>query len=169
MTGFAKAIFVSASWCPIYLLIAVLAWDDSHAFSYAALLVAILSVLGIVFTEFLVRTRHAKEYISVKRAVHKKDDIFMYVITYIPPFFAVDAKSASKIIALCLLYAFIFASYIRLHQYHLNPLFVFFGYKVYAVKTEEDVDIYVIVTSKQTIADGDRIRICTIGDLAIMA
>lgn len=167
MTFLAKLIFVSASWCPVYLLIGVLLWSTQRELAVTLFIVGAISLIGLWFLEVIVRRLFAKEHYKITECEPQKSDIFMYILSYIPPFFAIDVSSSEKLSALLLLYIFIFVTYVRLDQYHLNPLFVFFGYQVYKVRTEGRRQLYVIVRGEQPIRCGDQVRLVTLAGLAL--
>lgn len=168
MTFLAKLIFVSASWCPVYLLVSVLVWQGHQALAGILLGVGVASWIGLWILKNIVQSLFAKELYTIIECEPQKGDVFMYVLSYIPPFFAVDASSDEKLLALLLLYIFIFLTYVRLEQYHLNPLFVFFGYQVYKAKTEGGKQLYVIIKQEQPIRQGDQLRLVTLAGLALV-
>jgi hypothetical protein len=168
MSFLAKLIFVSASWCPVYLLVAVLAWPANRTLSVLLLALSLGSLLLLYLLEKVVRARFARELVTASRSEVQKEDIFMYVLSYIPPFFAVDVSSNEKLVALLLLYFLIFMTYVRLDQYHLNPVFVFFGYRVFRVSTPGGAQLYVVANRDQNIRPGEQIRIAKYAELALL-
>jgi len=167
MTFLAKLIFVSASWCPVYLLVGVLAWPKQPLLAEVLFGVAAVSVFCLWLLKSIVQSRFAKEYYKITECEPQRGDIFMYVLSYIPPFFAVDVSSTEKLLALFILYVFIFATYVQLDQYHLNPLFVFFGYQVFRVKTEGGREFYVVARQGCLIRQGQQVRLATFAELAL--
>lgn len=167
MTFFAKLILVSASWCPVYALVAVLVWPSRQNLAIILLALGVVSCIALWLAKLIISMRFAKELYSITECESQKGDVFMYVLSYIPPFFAIDVSSSEKLFALVLLYIFIFATYVRLEQYHLNPIFVFFGYQVFKVKTSGGKILYVITRQGYPIRRGDEIRLVTFAELAL--
>ena len=168
MTFLAKLAFVSSSWAPIYLLIGALLWTSHPTAAKVLFGAAALSVSLIWAIKLIVETRFASDTVKVATVRRKQDDIFMYILSYIPPFFAADLTSPPKIAALVLLYIFIFITYVRLGQYHLNPMFVFFGYHVFDVETVAGSSLHVVTRQNQEIKSGDAIRVAIYSDLALL-
>lgn len=168
MTFLAKFIFVSATWCPVYVLIAVLSWSSGRL-SYVMIGLAVFSALGVWAIKKIAELRFSVEAITVTTIEQKEDDLFMYILSYIPPFFAADLSTAPKQIALLVLYVIIFATYVRLDQYHLNPLFVFAGYRVYKIKTIAGNTVHLIAKSPPQCEDGGRLRVVRFDELALLA
>ena len=167
MTFFGKLIFVSASWCPVYLLIGALAWTTNQPVAIGLIGLAAISFVLLWMVKHHIERRFASEFVTLGSCEAQKDDIFMYILTYIPPFFATDLTSAAKIVALVLLYSFIFITYVRLDQYHLNPLFVFFGYRVFRAETTNKRRLHVIAKGDQPIVEGQQIRVAIFANLAL--
>ncbi len=94
MTFLAKLVFVSASWCPVYLLVGVLVWPEHRELAVGLFVVGIISISGLRVLEEIVRRWFAKEHCNILECEAQRNDIFMYVLSYIPPFFAIDVSSA---------------------------------------------------------------------------
>jgi hypothetical protein len=168
MTFLAKFLFVSASWFPVYVLIGVLTWHDHPNAGRLLIAAAFISVITIWMLKAIAEARFAPEPMLVVKVVERKDDLFMYILSYIPPFFAADISSPSKVTALVVLYVLIFITYVRLDQYHLNPVFVLFGYRVYDVEIEGGRLLHLIAKRNQPVSAGQRIRLIPFDDLALV-
>lgn len=168
MTFLAKFLFVASSWFPIYVLIGILELADHTVLAYWLIGAGVASVIAIWAVKEVVSTRFAPETFILVSAAERNDDVFMYIISYLPPFFALDLSTGPKVWALVCLYLFIFLTYVRLGQYHLNPIFVFFGYRVFDVDVGRPKALHVIAKRDQPLSAGQEVRLVVYDDLALI-
>ena len=165
MTAWFRFWFLFSSFGPLYLIFAVkLAYNNGVPFW---LQYVFYTMFGAAVIVFIIVARGLKtknglpfELTDVKA---KDNEVFPYLMSYIPPLIARDMAQAEVYIPLLILYGIIFTGYMRLDSPYLNPFFIIFGYRIYEAKISSTKKVITILTRGGRIASSETAILYEIG------
>jgi hypothetical protein len=135
MSGFGKFLLFFSSWFPAYAMVGLISLDGHKRMPYLAFGITVVSIAVYFFMERIIFARGPRS-LKILEISRKDENILMYVIAYLPPFFSVDYAKIGHLLALCLFYVIFSITYVMLDLYYLNPMFVLRGYRTYAIKAD---------------------------------
>lgn len=135
MPSIGKILFFFSSWSPAYAIMALIAHARHPQIAMGFAVLTGLSIIVYFIMERAIFSR-AQRTLKVKSIGRRDENILMYVIAYLPPFFAVDFSNPGVIWALLLFYVVFSITYVKLDLYYLNPMFIFRSYRTYDLVSE---------------------------------
>src|SRR5258707_4391280 len=132
MTTFGKFLLFLTSWWPAYLMIGLITLDEHCIISLVAFAIAIGSIPIYMAMERAIFSR-ARRSLTIRSIARRDENILLYVLAYLPPFFSVDFSKSGHIFALALFYIIFAITYVKLDLYYLNPMFIFRSYRTYNI------------------------------------
>lgn len=166
MTGFGKFLFVFTAYAPLWLLIGLRFFvveptkadhQLSPVLGWSFCMIAIIA--AAIFAPMLQILKRANPTrIHVKSYFRKDEHILSYAVTYFPPLFSINLGSYIDLGSIFIIYLTVFAVYVRLDAYYVNPLFAITGYRIYEVTCEQDNAYTVLVKGSANIRVGGSIR-----------
>lgn len=89
MPPLTKLLFFVSSFFPVYGLIAALAWSENHQLAKYALIAFVTApLIYIVVENFSSKSQEIP--LKINHVCSKNENVLMYIIAYLPPFFSVD-------------------------------------------------------------------------------
>jgi hypothetical protein len=135
MTAIAKFFLFFSSWAPVYATMALVAYATAPRISCVLAVVTVLAIAMYFFMEWVIFEGSEKSYL-IEDVTKRDENVIMYVIAYLPPFFAVSYIDVGSLLALLLFYVLFAITYVKLDLYYLNPMFVFMSFRAYTIKSD---------------------------------
>lgn len=165
-----KVVLFLSSYSPLYLIVALRAHDAEYVvFQYEmpaseifGVQLSLLSVVAIVLTVVSVaflwamlwtrRTRQGQQD-SIEQYWNRSDMFTEYLLVYVFPFVVFDFADLFDVAAFGVLFLTVAAIVIRSNRLYINPVLVFFRYRVYEVETPHDR--HLLLTKQALDGEGD--------------
>ncbi len=144
MTTIGKILLFFSSWFPAYAMMAFVAQDGHKEMALGFWALTATSILTYVLMENLVFRRAALS-LRVKSISRRDENILMYVIAYLPPFFAINIGLYGQLLALAAFYVVFSITYVKLNLYYLNPMFVFRSYRSYTIVSDSGAEYIALI------------------------
>ncbi len=157
MTLFAKFLLFFTSWSPAYALIVLIAWKANNDVAMISLLFTSLSAAIYFAMEYWTFSK-SDRIIKVKSISRRDENILMYVIAYLPPFFSVQFDHTEQIFALLWFYIIFAFSYVSLGLFYLNPMFIMRGYRTFTVIAESGEEYIALIKGNEHPRSGQTIH-----------
>jgi hypothetical protein len=167
MTFAVKVLFFISSFTPVYAMIAALSWSVNRQLAYICLGLIVFSVV----LYFVIENAYASDVevpLKVYSVKPRSENVFMYIIAYLPPFFSVDYAKNGDLVALSIFYIMFFVIYVRLGMYYLNPIFVMRGLRAYEVVNDGGRYFTALVHESFRLYPGMRVRYRDVGEFIII-
>jgi hypothetical protein len=148
MTALGKFFLFFSSWFPAYAMVGLIAWEKNRGIAIGSLGLTVLSVLVYFVMERIIFSR-APRSLQVAEINRRDENLLMYVIAYLPPFFALDTSNYGQLAALVLFYTIFSVTYVNLNLYYLNPMFIFRSYRTYIVKAQSGEEYIALIRGKE--------------------
>ena len=71
--------------------------------------------------------------LTVEAISRRDENLLMYIVAYLPPFFALDLTQWGQFTATLLFYVIFAWTYVELDMYYLNPMFVLRGFRTFTL------------------------------------
>jgi hypothetical protein len=159
MTGGFKLVFVITAYAPLYLIAAQKFWlIGNHPLGVALAVLAILSALIALGFSRRLNVGEAKPY-AVEDAKRIDNEIFPYLMTYIPLIIGSDFSKPEVAIPVLTLYFIIFLLYLRLNSPYVHPILALTGIRIYGAKVAATGRSIVILSAADIIDARETIRL----------
>lgn len=167
MTYAVKFLFFISSFSPVYAMIAALAWDTNNPLA----LFCVGATIGSIILYRIFEGAYSsspQNPLRVHSVRPKSENVFMYIIAYLPPFFSIDYTERGDLVALALFYLMFFIIYVRLGMYYLNPIFVVRGLRAFEVVNDGGEQFTALAHSSLRLYPGIRVRYRNVGEFIII-
>lgn len=138
-------------------MLAFVAQDGHVTIAECCWALTIASVAIYFWMERLI-FRRAPQSLKIKSISRRDENILMYVIAYLPPFFAVNVGLYGQLAALALFYVVFSITYVKLNLYYLNPMFIFRSYRTYTLVSEGGEEYVALVKHPSIPTVGETIQ-----------
>ena len=153
--AFTRFVLFLSSYIPLWVIFAVVTWQDRREFAFGFLAVAALSFVGTV-----IYLRLVQGFAGIDMAVgvirRKDSDTMSYIASYIIPFAATPFDKTEQTVALGIFLAVLCVVYINSSMIHINPLLSLMGYNLYEIE-DADGNPYFLM-SKRSLRRGETVR-----------
>jgi hypothetical protein len=157
MTAIGKIILFFTSWAPAYAMVGLIAWHHHPRVAIACGGLVLASVILYALMECIIFGRAPKS-LRVKSIAPRNENIFMYVVAYLPPFFAVDPSNHGQLAALVLFYVVFAITYVTLDLYYMNPMFIFRLYRTYTITSDSGEEYVALIKGDKKPVAGETIK-----------
>jgi hypothetical protein len=128
-----RTILSTSSYAPLFALLSLVSWHGHPWLAVAFLCIAGSLVIALA-SLFLYLSRRLGEWLmEIGEAEGKTEELGAYTATYLLPFLAFAFDRWETVLALFLVIALLSAIYVRARLPYLNPLLLFFGYRLVEV------------------------------------
>lgn len=152
-----------SSYLPLFLILAIKNWFDSHM----VLILIFVSVYSLVWIIIINNSKKGtSESYRVIKVRDKSHESLNYIIPYIISFIGFDLNKWQDWSALGILLLMLFMIYLNSELLYINPMLSFFHYRIYGVKVckpiigcKETVSEILLITKKDRIKNNDDITV----------
>ena len=167
MPPITKILFFVSSFFLVYGLVAALSWHENNELAkYSLVAFFVAPFLYIVVENFTAKSQEIP--LKINSVSSKNENVMMYIIAYLPPFFSVDYSETGHIIGILGFYAIFFLIYVRLGMFYLNPLFIIRGFRALNITNGSGDTFTALCKSNLRLSSGDEIRYKSAGDFIIV-
>lgn len=153
--AFTRFVLFLSSYIPLWVIFAVMTWQDKRNFAFAFLAVTLLSfVVTVLYLRLAQRLAGIDMAIGVIR--RKDSDTMSYIASYIIPFAATPFDKIDQTVALGIFLVVLCVVYINSSMIHINPLLSLMGYNLYEIE-DSDGNPYFLM-SKRSLRRGNTVR-----------
>lgn len=153
--AFTRLVLFLSSYIPLWVIFAVVTWQEKRTLALSFGAVAVLSFIGAVL--YLRLVQHLAGIDMSVGIIRRKDsDTMSYIASYIIPFAATPFDKIDQIIALAIFLVVLCAVYINSSMIHVNPLLSLMGYNLYEIEDAEG-NLYFLM-SKRNLRRGEVVR-----------
>jgi len=157
MTWLGKVLLFFSSWFPAYGMMGLIAYSKHPRLAFGFFALGALSIGVYFLMERLIFGRSARS-LKVAEISRRDENVLMYVVAYLPPFFALDFSNRGQIVALVLFYVVFSITYVKLNLYYLNPMFIFRSYRTYTLKSQGGEEYIALIHGKKKPEVGETIQ-----------
>jgi hypothetical protein len=157
MPWIGKFLLFFSSWAPAYGMIALIASDSLPAVSLTMAAATGLSIVLYFVVEHLLFAGGTRA-LKIKSISRRDENVVMYIIAYLPPFFSVDYSKIGPDLAVMAFYIFFSFTYVVLGLYYLNPMFIFRGYRTFTIISEGGSEYVALIRGKSIPEAGDTVE-----------
>lgn len=129
-------------------MMGALTFDSDRTVSYCYFAVSVVGVLLYFIMEKAIFQTSASS-LQIREIERRDENVLMYIIAYLPPFFALDLTKRGQIVATAMFYIIFAFTYVKLNLYYLNPMFVFRSFKTFSVKSTVGEEYIALINSPQ--------------------
>lgn len=150
-----KVVLFLSSYSPLYVIVALRAHDAEYViFQYEvpvyellglqlsslSIIFLLLTVVSVAFLRAMLWTRRTRQgqQDSIQQYRNRSDMFTEYLLVYVFPFVVFDFADLFDVAAFGVLFLTVAAIVIRSNRLYINPVLVFFRYRVYEVETPHD-------------------------------
>ena len=153
--AFTRFVLFLSSYIPLWVIFAVVTWQERQKLALSFVTLAILSFIGTV-TYLCLAQRLAGIDMAVEIIRRKDSDTMSYIASYIIPFAATPFDKIEQIIAVAVFLVVLCAVYVNSNMVHINPLLSLMRYNLYEIE-DADGNPYFLM-SKRSLRRGDTVR-----------
>jgi hypothetical protein len=136
--AFVRTLLFLSSYLPLGLIFFVLFIQKSLWISIGSLSLGLFGLVGLLVYMRSVQQVKATEF-RIAQVQRNDAEAMSYIVSYVIPFFALEANSVEEAIALTIFFAMLGILYVHSNMIHINPVLGLMGYHLYEVTSEEDV------------------------------
>jgi hypothetical protein len=152
MTGWFRLLFLFSSWAPLYVVVALALGAQKHA-QGAAIALALATAAVFVFLFLRARFKRAQPYPTKVEPIEQLDEnIIGYMLAYIPPVLIDDYASSAKVWPAVAFYLIIATLMMRTDTINVNPLFLFFRYRLHRARLPSGRAVTIITRRDEVVA-----------------
>ena len=164
MRFWVKAGLFLSSYFPLFLILAVKNWFNC----YMTLILIIVSIYSLVWVGIIsISKKETAESYKVLKVENRTQESLNYLIPYIISFIGFDLNKWQDWGALAILLLILFVVYLNSNLLYVNPILLFFKYKIYKIEVCKPVmgcedtrgEILMITNRKKHIKMGERITV----------
>lgn len=143
-----KFLLFFSSWFPAYAMMGALTFDSDRTVSYWYFAISVVGVLLYFVMEKAIFQQSASS-LKIAEIERRDENVLMYIIAYLPPFFALDLTKRGQIVATAMFYLIFALTYVKLNLYYLNPMFVFRSFKTFTIKSAAGEEYIALINSPE--------------------
>lgn len=152
---FTRFVLFLSSYIPLWVIFAVVTWEEKRMLAIGFGAAAVLSFIGtVLYLRLAQRLAGIDLMVGVIR--RKDSDTMSYIASYIIPFAATPFDKIDQTIALVIFLAVLCAVYVNSSMIHVNPLLSLMGYRLYEIE-DADGNPYFLI-SKANLRRGETVR-----------
>jgi hypothetical protein len=160
-----RSLLFLSSYSPVFLLLALRAYDRVCAVVILSLVLLFAAALGVGLFLFTA-SRTEVQQVKVLSVESRDSDLAGYLVAYLLPFAGVIAADWRDVLAIALFMLFIGVVYVNSRMIFVNPLLAVFGYHLILVRATTDPDgtpavdpnPQYVATKRKWVRQGDLLR-----------
>lgn len=161
-----RIILFFSSYSPLFLIVAMRGWRDSHYFATGLVAVSAVSVL-VLFVFLRTAQKLAADRIKVESVASRDGDAMSYIVTYLLPFLAVKLNDVTDVGSLAMVLVVIAILYVNSNMIYTNPVLNVAGYHVFEIH-DADGKTTALICKRAYIRTGSEIDVISLGDYVLL-
>lgn len=161
-----RLILFLSSYAPLFLVIAMRGFSDSHYLAIGLASVAVLSV-AMLFVFLHTARRLASDKIIVDSVISRDGDAMSYIVTYLLPFLAVKLSNVADAGSLGIVLLVIAVLYVNSNMIYTNPVLNIARYHVFEIR-DGDGKTTALISKRSYVRTGAEIDVISVGDYVLL-
>jgi hypothetical protein len=155
-----------SSYAPLFMIIAMRAWNDNRRVAIGCLATSALSLL-VLFLFLRAAQSIAASKISIASVKSRDGDVMSYIVTYLLPFLAVKLGDPKDVMSLGLLLLVVGLLYVNSNMIYTNPALNIAGYHIFEVE-DGDGKVSALLCKRSYVRNGSELHVISIGDYVLL-
>jgi hypothetical protein len=161
-----RAVLFLSSYAPLFLIVAMRGWRDSHYLAIGLIIVAVLSVI-VLFVFLRAARRMAADKLVVRTVLSRDGDAMSYIVTYLFPFLAVKLNDVTDATSLGIVLLVIAILYVNSNMIHTNPVLNMAGYHIFEIE-DANGKTTALICKKAYIRTDSELNVISLGDYVLL-
>lgn len=161
-----RIVLFFSSYAPLFLIVAMRGWQDSHCLAIGLGVVSVVAVL-VLFVFLRTARKLEADRIKVDSVASRDGDAMSYIVTYLLPFLAVKLNDMTDIGSLGMVLLVIAILYVNSNMIYTNPVLNIAGYHVFEIH-DADGKTTALICKRAYIRTGSEIDVISLGDYVLL-